>query len=713
MNQIRKAGNLISFAGLVFLLFLFVFEDRLQLPAWVQVIGRMHPLLLHFPIVLLVISAISYWLPEQTEWEKAWELIRLSAALTAIATAIMGMFLSIQEEGKGDMLTYHKWAGLLIALLAWILYQYHAKIIQQTKLARTASILTLAGLLITGHWGADLTHGEDFLLAPMESQNNIVIQEADAKIFPDVIHLVLQTKCGNCHQNHNQKGGLSLSDSASLMKGGKDGAAIVAGKPEKSLLITRIHLPESDKKHMPLKDKPQLTEEEINLLETWIKAGAPFSQKLIDRNAADSLRILAHDYIEPYLQKAKEEQFDFAAASGSTIKKLNNNYRVIRELGKKSPALAVSFYGKSQYSFDALKELDPIKKQILHLNVSKMPVADAQLDWIKALPNLRRLNLNYTNITDAGIPKLSGMKNLEMISVAGTDISGKGLTALLNNPSLKELYVWNSKIKPEEAAAAHKKFPLRIIDLGFEGADTMLIALNKPIIKTNAAVFYDSILVELAHPIRGVDIRYSTDGKVPDSIKSPMYTHPFVIKSNTEIQVKAFKQGWLSSEIVKSHYLKSLPIVQTKLLTPADEKYGAHAEKLLTDRDLGDPSDFGTRWLGYRKNEALFVFDLGTQQKVKEVSVTNLQNLRTYLFPPTLLTVWGSKDEKNWQLLKTLNPPTPPKFIPVSDTVFTLHFTPVSVRYLKLKAVPIKHLPAWHPAKGQPGWFFISEFLVN
>ncbi len=713
MNQIRKTGNLLSFAGLVFLFFLFFFEDRLQLPAWIQVIGRMHPLLLHFPIVLLLISAISYWLPEQTGWEKPWELIRLSAALTAIATAIMGMFLSIQEDGKGDILAYHKWGGLVIATLAWVLYQYHAKIARHLQLARTASVVTVAGILITGHWGADLTHGENFLLAPMQPVNNIVIQEADARIFPDVIHLVLQTKCGSCHQNHNQKGGLSLTDSVSVIKGGKNGSAVVPGQPEKSLVLTRIHLPLSDKKHMPLSDKPQLTEEEVNLLETWIRAGAPFSQKLTDRPVTDSLRILAHDFIEPYLQKTRDEHFDFAAAGTGTIKKLNNNYRVIRELGKNSPALAVSFYGKAQYSFDALKELDPIKKQILHLNVSKMPVTDAQLDWISRLPNLRRLNLNYTGVTDAGIPKLSGMKNLEMVSVAGTGVSGKGLTALLNNPSIKELYVWDSKVKPEEAAAAHKQFPLLTIDPGFEGADTMLIALNKPIIKTGSAVFYDSILVELSHPIRGVELRYSTDGKEPDSLGSPVYTNPVILRSNTQLQVKAYKKGWLSSEIVKGQYLKSLPVVQTKLLTPADEKYGAHAEKILTDHDLGDPSDFGTRWLGYRKNEALFVFDLGTPQQVKEVSVTNLVNLSPYLFPPTSLTVWGSRDEKNWELLKTLSPTIPAKLVPLENSVLRLSFAPVNIRYLKLKAVPIKHLPNWHPAKGQPGWFFISEVMVN
>ena len=45
----------IAFAINCLLIFLLVFESRIALPAWVQVIGRMHPLLLHFPVTLLVL----------------------------------------------------------------------------------------------------------------------------------------------------------------------------------------------------------------------------------------------------------------------------------------------------------------------------------------------------------------------------------------------------------------------------------------------------------------------------------------------------------------------------------------------------------------------------------------------------------------------------------------------------------------------------------
>jgi len=46
------------------LLFLLIFEGRLSVPSWLQVFGRMHPLIVHFPIVLvLVYFAFHFFIP--------------------------------------------------------------------------------------------------------------------------------------------------------------------------------------------------------------------------------------------------------------------------------------------------------------------------------------------------------------------------------------------------------------------------------------------------------------------------------------------------------------------------------------------------------------------------------------------------------------------------------------------------------------------------
>src|SRR5580765_3193527 len=81
------------------LLFFLIFDNKLVVPLWLQVFGRLHPVILHFPIVLSLIYATAIlfipkniksepWFVKTTGW------ILLFAAFTAAITALMGMLLS-------------------------------------------------------------------------------------------------------------------------------------------------------------------------------------------------------------------------------------------------------------------------------------------------------------------------------------------------------------------------------------------------------------------------------------------------------------------------------------------------------------------------------------------------------------------------------------------------------------------------------------------
>jgi hypothetical protein len=112
-------------------------------------------------------------------------------------------------------------------------------------------------------------------------------------------------------------------------------------------------------------------------------------------------------------------------------------------------------------------------------------------------------------------------------------------------------------------------------------------------------------------------------------------------------------------------------------------------------------------------NDALMVFDLGTVKKIAQVRVNALHNIGAYIFPPVSVTVWGSNDKKNWVLLKSITPDAPKKMVPTETYLHSLHFKPVNMRYIKLQGTRIKKLPTWHPGKGKPGWFFMSEVIID
>jgi len=77
-----------------------------------------------------------------------------------------------------------------------------------------------------------------------------------------------------------------------LLKGGENGAALVAGAPGESPMIAAL-APDADP-HMP--PKKQLTPTQIETLSAWVKSGAPWSASALDQPRAVSLKPLPVTY---------------------------------------------------------------------------------------------------------------------------------------------------------------------------------------------------------------------------------------------------------------------------------------------------------------------------------------------------------------------------------------------------------------------------------
>ncbi len=93
------------------------------------------------------------------------------------------------------------------------------------------------------------------------------------EFFEKKIRPLLIDKCFECHSQEKKiKGGLALDSRDSLRRGGDNGAAVVAGDPEASLLIEAVRYRNRDLQMPP--DGP-LSDEQVHDLEKWIGMGAP------------------------------------------------------------------------------------------------------------------------------------------------------------------------------------------------------------------------------------------------------------------------------------------------------------------------------------------------------------------------------------------------------------------------------------------------------
>src|SRR5437762_6316006 len=94
---------------------------------------------------------------------------------------------------------------------------------------------------------------------------------------------ILQANCQGCHQPAKSKGGYVMTEFKKFLAGGDtEGAAIVAGHPEKSAILKMI-TPQDGEVRMP-KGKTPLIETEVALIHSWSEQGA------LDDTPADAKR---------------------------------------------------------------------------------------------------------------------------------------------------------------------------------------------------------------------------------------------------------------------------------------------------------------------------------------------------------------------------------------------------------------------------------------
>ena len=702
----------------IFVLFLLLFSDRLVLPYWLQPMGRMHLMLLHFPLVLL---GMAVWMDlfrfsnggqQSAAFLRFGRAVLLAGTWLAGITVVMGLFLSREEGYAGDALPWHRWMGALLFFAASTLCFISGKAWYGKGFARISALSVTGLLLMTGHYGATLTHGDGYILQPITQKINIRPVTIDqAVVYADVIQPILERKCVTCHNQNKLKGELLLTDSLGLLKGGKTGKLFMSGNSDASLMMERIHLPIDQEKHMPPDGNAQLTASEITLLSLWINHEIGFHKKLISLPENDSLRIMAAAFVTPVTDSSS--LFDFPAADERLIAKLNTNDRNISHVSMQSPALEVSIYRRDGYGVKQLEELDGIRQQVVTLKLNKLPVRDDDLKRIAPFVNLRRLELNFSDITDRGLRELASLKQLRTLSLSGTKVTYSGLKGAL--PAFKRLdmvTIWNTDVSAQDLSGLRQSFPG--IDFvggsGFEGMD--MLKLNPPQVKNSTLVFRDSVDVLLGHPVRGAEIRYTLDGSEPDSLHSPIFRNKLTIAANARIMAKAYKSAWQSSEAVQFDFLRNAIIPDSlRLLYPLNNVHLAEGAQTFFDAKLGvfganNPA-WANFWAGARKNDMGLLCFFHKPVSLSTFGLHYMVEEESGIHPPAVIEVWGGDNEQSLKLISTIRPARPvkkEKLLKIAETSFKAR--PVSC--LKIIARP----PLDEKTK-KPRLILVDEMFLN
>lgn len=704
--------NLIFFFQ-VLLLFLLFFESRVVLPSWLQIAGRLHPAILHVPIGLLVFLGVLLLARNEFK-EKPFRRILLilltSIAITTSITALFGFFLSLQSGYDEGAIVQHKIVGILLSFLCYVLLLIYQNSDRTTPAFYTLTAIAIGFMFFAGHSGGSITHGGNFVFAPLTQV--AAGPEENASIYQSVIFPVLEKKCVACHNEAKAKGKLIMTSTDDFLRGGEHGKEWIEGKPEESRLIKFIHLPLSDDNHMPPDGKPQLSKQEIVLLEQWIKNGADFNVTADALKESDSLRMIAAS-METTGHK-KVQDYAFSAVSESTIRKLTSPGRVVFPLFQNSPALQADFFMAESFNMKALEELEPVKEQLVILNLSKMPVTDDGLSVIAGFRNLERLNINFTEISGAGLSRLRALEKLQSLSLAGTNVDANGIKVLFDLPQLTELYVWNTKITEEDKSTFEKQFPqVTVVTTQFK--NDKILRLGKPGL-ANEGIVRQGELVALRHSMPAVKIYYTLDGTQPDTTKGDVFRDPFKLESTKKVKAIACKDGWYCSSMFEiTCFLDGYTPEKTELLTKTDSYFRGDGVKALTDKEIGFIEVLNAPpWIGYKETDFAAGFDFGSKPpEVKEIVISYADSPGGSFFPPEEVEVWGGSGRERLRLITSLRPQMPEKYRAQQVEALRIPITPSQFPYYKIVAKPIAKLPAWHNSKGKKGWLLIDEVIFN
>jgi uncharacterized membrane protein len=259
-------------------------------PNWPWVLfGRLHPLVVHFPIGLLTVAAlVEGWgiaRRRGAAGDASWICVGIGA-LSAIVATVMGYSLAEHKSTDLDTLKLHERLGLITTIVSVLTagLAWRARRAGGTggpaMAFRAFLFVSAMGVGVTGHFGGEMIYpGWWEYRMPWEAkaaEKKEPLQTPDkapaiaATVdFEKEIAPLIKASCLKCHSPAKTKGKLRLHAEADAMK-----KSIKPGKPGESTFYTLL-ITDIEDERMP-SEAPALPKEKIELVKKWIEQGAPW-----------------------------------------------------------------------------------------------------------------------------------------------------------------------------------------------------------------------------------------------------------------------------------------------------------------------------------------------------------------------------------------------------------------------------------------------------
>lgn len=285
----------------------------------VRFIGRLHPLIIHFPIALILTAGLLELVrivrrrPESSHTAHVCLMIGTFFAVLAVGSGLANEAAEPHGEGTQSVLWWHKWIAicttvLIIATLTWATLFRNSSGTWRRRVYVAGLLVSMTAMAITGHYGGRMVFGDGYLLNAFKSAPRPVIpdrasvqrppqgegtldseidRQAAAALFAPV-QQIFADRCYSCHGADKQRANLRLDQFTHDWVLDQTLWVIQPGDAAQSELVRRVNLEDTEPGHMPPRGD-RLTAEQIEAITAWINAGAVVAEPMPGEPSDDSI----------------------------------------------------------------------------------------------------------------------------------------------------------------------------------------------------------------------------------------------------------------------------------------------------------------------------------------------------------------------------------------------------------------------------------------
>ena len=236
------------------------------------------------------------------------------------------------------------------------------------------------------------------------------------------------------------------------------------------------------------------------------------------------------------------------------------------------------------------------------------------------------------------------------------------------------------------------------------------LIVSNPYFTVANKTFTQPFTLEIKCAEAGAKIYYTTDGTTPTT-SSALYQNPVSISSSITIKSIAVKNG-KTSFVNTGTFNKTRTDVKITLKTKYLSTYPAQGDNSLIDGLRGTTNWRLGNWQGYQGNDLEAVIDLETIKPIKQVTLSTLQDTKSWIVFPRSVEFLVSDDGTNFKPITTLTTQVAIEDLDVQTQNYTAALN-TRARFIKIVAHQYGTLPDWHESKGKLSYIFADEIIIE